>query len=57
MCGSENRVKLFATAMADACIEGQASAKDTVPQPKPATAGEAPAATKNFDDDNDEGEY
>ena len=50
-------IKLFATAMADACIEGQASAKDTVPQPKPATAGEAPAATENFDDDNDEGEY
>ncbi|MDO4766696.1 MAG: 30S ribosomal protein S2 [Pseudomonadota bacterium] len=50
-------IKLFAAAMADACIEGQASAKDTVPQPKPATAGEAPAATENSDaDDNDDEE-
>lgn len=33
-------IKLFAAAMADACIEGQAGAKDTVPAPKGAKAAE-----------------
>jgi small subunit ribosomal protein S2 len=34
-------IKLFSSAMADACIEGQASAKDTVPAPKAEQAQEA----------------
>ena len=41
-------IKLFAGAMADACIEGQASAKDTVPAPKEFKASEveAPVVTE-----------
>jgi small subunit ribosomal protein S2 len=33
-------IKLFAAAMADACIEGQASSKDTTPAPKAAKTAE-----------------
>ena len=34
-------IKLFSSAMADACIEGQASAKDTIPAPQAEQAQEA----------------
>ena len=34
-------IKLFSSAMADACIEGQASTKDTAPEPKVEQAKEA----------------
>lgn len=53
-------IKLFAAAMADACIEGQASAKDVAPQPKGAKTEftEAPVADKDIDDANtDEEDY
>lgn len=51
-------IKLFSAAMADACIEGQARAKDTVPQPKPAKAEAAVAApAEDIEDDNDDEEY
>jgi small subunit ribosomal protein S2 len=53
-------IKLFAGAMADACVEGAASAKDTVPAPKAAKApeAEAPAVTEEtVSEDTDEEVY
>jgi small subunit ribosomal protein S2 len=52
-------IKLFAAAMADACIEGQASAKDTVPAPKAAKASETevPATADTESDETDEEVY
>ena len=52
-------IKLFAGAMADACVEGLASAKDAVQQPKiKAEDVEIPAAEEGtVSDDTDEGEY
>lgn len=53
-------IKLFAAAMADACVEGLASAKDTIPSPKAAKApvADVPVSTEELDsDDTDEEEY
>ncbi len=53
-------IKLFAAAMADACVEGMASAKDSVPAAKAAKASEAeiPAATEETESvETDEEEY
>ena len=53
-------IKLFAAAMADACVEGLASSKDTVPAPKAAKAPEAEApvaAEVTESEETDEEEY
>jgi small subunit ribosomal protein S2 len=53
-------IKLFAAAMADACVEGQASSKDSVPAPKTAKMPEVeiPVATEDVaSEDTDEEVY